>query len=427
MDALLEHVAEALGAHALGPEDAIGVACSGGPDSSALAHACLRLASAERARIGPVTLLHVDHGLRPDSGADAAAVYALAEPFGAAVHVVRAEVDRDRASLEAAARDARFAALDALAEQLGLRFVLLAHTASDQAETVLMRVLRGTGVFGLAAMQPRRGRYLRPLLGLERGDIEAYCARAGVVALADPMNRDPAFLRVRVRRRWLPALREENPRIDRALCRLAESAAQQREVLSYAAERLLAEARASDADEPAYRVAALRQAPAAVRARALAEMCTRVGAPPPEAVHLAAIDALLAASAAGSRRLSLPGAEAERAYDRLYVRASAPAAAVADAAAADAELAAVRVRGPDGPYQVRRWQPGDRMRPARLRGRSRTLGRLFIDAKVPRAERARAVVVTRQGDGAIVWAQHLGPAFDIEISVSLTAGEPLAR
>lgn len=479
MDYVQECVARSLAGLGVTPGHAVGVACSGGPDSAALAHACLALARA--GRLGAVTLLHVHHGLRDDADRDAEVVRALALQGGARAVIREARVDRERASLEAAARDARYAVLDALAVELGLRWIVVAHTASDQAETVLMRVMRGTGVVGLAGIPAARGIYLRPLLGITRAEIEAYCQRFDVATAADPMNRDQAFLRNRVRHAWLPALRRENPRLDEALCRLAGAAAEERAVLEYAATMLLERSQApgpagdpqggrqdgpqgtpqgrpqgtpqaTPAETPEetpektiiLAVTSLGQAPAAVRRRAVSMAAARAGLGSLEARHLGAIDALLARPAGGTAQLSLPGGTIVREYDRLLFRRilsrripmfrgdalradGGPGGPAHPADAADApDPGLIHVTGPDGPYVVRCWQAGDRMRPARLRGRSRKLGDLFIDARVPRRLRVRARVVIRVRDGAIVWAEHIGPAFGSDVSVSLTPGNPLA-
>jgi tRNA(Ile)-lysidine synthase len=426
MDHVQERVGRALRALGVMPGHAVGVACSGGLDSAALAHACLALA--RRGALGPVTLLHVNHGLRPDAAGDAGVVRALAEQGGGQSVIRDVIVDRARASLEAAARDARYAALDGLAIELGLRWIATAHTASDQAETVFMRMLRGTGVPGLAGIPRARGIYVRPLLDVTRPEIEAYCRRFGLPAVSDPMNHDPAFLRNRVRHHCLPALRAENPSLDEALCRLAAAAADERAVLDYAAEMLLIQARASlphgmPDSAVALDAACLAQAPAAVRRRATSLVATRAGTGPLEARHLRALDELAARPASGSTRLSLPGGTALREYDRLVLVGHS---AQADETQPEPALSLIQVTGTDGPYQVRRWQPGDRMRPARLRGRSRKLSDLFIDARVPRRLRAGAVIVTRVADGGIVWAEHIGPAFGCDVSVRLTPGIPLA-
>lgn len=474
-----DRVADALGALGVDAGDRVGVACSGGPDSAVLAHVALHLC--RRGRLGPVTLLYVDHGLRPDSRQDGEVVADLARRWGGAVAHLAVTVDRARASLEAAARDARYAALAQAAADLALRWVLLAHTASDQSETVFMRIVRGTGVTGLGAIPPARDDiYLRPLLGTTRAEIEQYRAAFEVPAVADPMNRDPAFLRNRVRHRWLPALREENPRIDEALCRLAEAARAQGAVLDYAATQLLARAaRGRGQAAGALDVRVLVHAPDAVVTRALALAAEGAGAGPMGARHRQALHALVQRPRAGTVSIELPGLTAVREYDvlRLHARAAgapgaakglergssgvtsaaagfpanslgqgvpgeagdevsgevsvgaaerAPDAAAPNAAASRAEADRLQVMGPDGPYGVRRWQPGDRMRPARLRGRSRKLGDLFIDARIPRAQRAQALVVTRLSDGVIEWAEHIGPAYRSRVSVSLTMPEPVA-
>src|SRR5690606_36135212 len=202
---------------------------------------------------------------------------------------------------------------------------------------------------------------------------------------------------------------------DQALCRLAGSAGQEREVLAFAARMLLAEAearpaRAEDAPGPEpgvagpLDVACLRQAPAPVCGMALAMAGERIGAGRLEERHQRALAELLARPAAGTVALALPGAAAVREYDLLFFRALILRGTGAGQAAPERQAAhppgsQVRVTGPDGPYVVRRWQPGDRMRPVRLRGRSRKLSDLFTDARVPRRLRAEAVVVTRAEDG----------------------------
>lgn len=191
------------------------VGCSGGADSTALAHAAMALARA--GRLGPVTLVHVDHQLREGSAADAQAVAALAAAGGAALSAVTVRVDRGRASLEDAAREARHAALERIADQRGAAAILLGHTADDQAETVLMRVVGGTGLGGLAGIPARRGRIARPLLGARRSDTVEYCRRHGLSVVEDPTNLDPRHTRNRIRHGVMPVLRGENPRVSEAL------------------------------------------------------------------------------------------------------------------------------------------------------------------------------------------------------------------
>jgi len=162
-------------------------AVSGGADSLAL----MVLAVAAGLE---VTAVHVDHGLRPDSGDDTAVVAAAAEAHGAAFRAEKVEV-APGGDLEARARAARWAALGPEA--------LTGHTADDQAETLLINLLRGAGLDGLAAMEPG-GRH--PLLGIRRADTVALCRAVGLTPVEDPSNRDPRFVRNRVRHELLPLM-----------------------------------------------------------------------------------------------------------------------------------------------------------------------------------------------------------------------------
>ena len=168
-------------------------AVSGGPDSAALLVLACRFAQSADAGIIAVTAVHVDHGLRPEGGAEAAKVEALCNQLGAAFR--RAQLDlAPGANLQARARDARRAALGPDA--------LLGHTADDQAETVLLQLLRGGALDALAAMRTDR----RPLLGLRRFETERVCELVDYEPVRDPSNADPRFWRSRVRHEVLPLL-----------------------------------------------------------------------------------------------------------------------------------------------------------------------------------------------------------------------------
>src|SRR5450432_921925 len=182
-------------------------ACSGGADSLALAAAVAFEAPKLGLRAGGVT---VDHGLQPGSATQAARVVTILTGLGLdPVRGVTAEVAaRGLAGRypgpEAAARAARYRALDAVADECGAAVILLGHTMDDQAETVLLGLARGSGARSLAGMAPVAGRYLRPLLGLRREQTRAACAAAGLEPWEDPHNASPAFTRVRVREQILP-------------------------------------------------------------------------------------------------------------------------------------------------------------------------------------------------------------------------------
>ena len=174
------------------------VGCSGGADSLAL------LALAAAAGLCPLAV-HVDHGLRTGSAADADAVRDAAERVGAAWRTISVTIEPG-ANLEARARDTRYTALDAARVDAGAEWLLVAHTADDQAETVLLNVLRGAAAAGMAGRAARREHIARPLLGLRRAETRALCDQLGFAVVDDPMNDDVAFTRVALRRQVLPLL-----------------------------------------------------------------------------------------------------------------------------------------------------------------------------------------------------------------------------
>jgi tRNA(Ile)-lysidine synthase len=165
---------------------------------------------------------HVDHGLRAGSESEAAIVASAAAERSLQFTALTVDVAPRGSSLQDRARDARRAALTALARSIGATSIALAHTADDQAETVLMRALAGATPRALAAMAERNGLVARPLLHLWREDVVAYCAALGLATLEDPSNVDPRFLRSRVRHELLPALEAVFPAARRRLCVLAE-------------------------------------------------------------------------------------------------------------------------------------------------------------------------------------------------------------
>jgi tRNA(Ile)-lysidine synthase len=195
------------------------VACSGGPDSTAMLDALARLAPPRGLTLH---VAHVDHGLRDGSDAEAAPVAAASAQRRLPFTALTVAVAPLGSSLQARARDARLGALRQLAVAIGASSIALAHTADDQAETVLMRALAGATPRSLAAMAERSGALARPLLRVWRVDVAAYCAALGLVTAEDPSNADPRFLRSRVRHELIPALEAVFPAARRRLCVLAE-------------------------------------------------------------------------------------------------------------------------------------------------------------------------------------------------------------
>lgn len=198
------------------PGDLVLVGVSGGPDSVALLH---RLHATGQ---WPLIACHLDHGWRAQSESDAAYVADLCQSLGVPLHLERQVVPRQ----EAAARKARLDYFRRLAEEMAAPWVAVAHTADDQAETILMRLIRGT-VKGLGGMRRERPlssavTLVRPWLHLRRHQVVAYCDQYGLTPRLDPTNQDPAFFRNRVRLQLLPLLVAENPQFIDHLGQLAE-------------------------------------------------------------------------------------------------------------------------------------------------------------------------------------------------------------
>ncbi|HEY7046038.1 MAG TPA: tRNA lysidine(34) synthetase TilS [Jatrophihabitantaceae bacterium] len=287
---------------------AVLVACSGGADSLALAAATAFEAS--RAGIA-AALITVDHGLQPGSDAQARTVAAIGYELGFdPVEVVTVDVGSDGGP-EAAARTARYAALDGVANALGAD-VLLGHTLDDQAETVLLGLGRGSGPRSIAGMRPVDGRYRRPLLGVRRATTEAACAALGLTPWDDPHNADPAYQRVRLRREVLPLLDDVlQGGVAEALARTAALVRADADALDQLAE--LHHEDVLDAEE-------LEALPAAIRTRVLRSWAHAAGTAPLTSEHTRALDGLIT-DWHGQGPIDLPGGfAAVRASGRLTMR-----------------------------------------------------------------------------------------------------------
>ncbi len=322
------------------------VACSGGPDSLALA-AATAFVVARSARPGssdgPVLragAVVVDHTLQPGSGEVAAEAARRCRGLGLdPVEVVQVH-PAGPGGPEGAARTARYTALDDAAARHGAAAVLLGHTRDDQAETVLLGLARGSGARSLAGMAARRGLLRRPLLGLDRADTLAVCAALDLRPWADPTNEPGdgggrwAPARSRVRARVLPVLEAEvGPGVAHALARTADLLRQDADALDGWAARVLDAALvglAGPADPAAptllLDVATLAEVPVAVRTRVLRAAAARAGAPPGALVreHVLALDALVTRWR-GQGPVHLPGGlRGVRVCGRLELRAEPP-------------------------------------------------------------------------------------------------------
>lgn len=370
-------------------------ALSGGTDSVAMTHCIMTVG----ARLGlRVEAAHFNHGLRgAESDRDEAFVRGLCRDWSLPLTVGRGTVASCGGGVEDAARRARYAFLFGAA---GADFLAAAHTMDDQAETVLLQLVRGTGLHGLGGMAPASGRLLRPLLGLRRADTESYLRSHSLPHVDDATNAGSDYRRNRLRHTVLPLLAEENPQIVPALGRMAAGLRQDEALLSQLASQALAQARrgaaldcaAVDALHPALRARVLRAfSPVALTAQ-----------------HTRALEALIAGHS-GSAAVSLPdGWVARRAYGRLWV-ASAQSTAWQPAVlpvpgeamlpgwhvgcafcVSEGETSQNRYTfylshdTISGKLRLRPRQTGDALR---LPGGSRTLKRLMIDRKIPVWER----------------------------------------
>lgn len=292
------------------------VACSGGADSLALAAAAAFVAPRSGLEAGAVV---VDHGLQP--GSNAAAVTAAAQCEGLGLRPVlleRVVVTERGAGPEAQARTARLEALEAAAQRVGAVAVLLGHTLDDQAETVLLGLVRGAGARSLAGMATRRGVFRRPLLGLRREVVRAACAAAGLEPWEDPTNTDRALTRARVRADVLPALEAQlGPGVTAALARTADALRDDADLLDVLAAELGVAARVPSSGVPLDGVlldaAVLAAAPPALRRRVLRAAALEAGAPATDLTraHVLAVEALVTGWH-GQGPISLPRVDAVR-------------------------------------------------------------------------------------------------------------------
>jgi tRNA(Ile)-lysidine synthase len=232
-DALVAEVTAAL--HGVPARATVVIALSGGPDSTA----CAFLAAEARPDLDLV-LAHVRHGLRDDRD-DVAVVTTHASWLGATLEIAEVTVEVAGRGVEAEARSQRYAALRRIARSHDAGWLVLGHTADDQAETLLLRLARGTGVPGLAGMAPVRGDVVRPLLRLRRADVHRFVEMEGLPVAHDPTNDDPRFARNLVRHEVLPALNRLGPDVVGALARLADLARDDAAALADIAARTTAE------------------------------------------------------------------------------------------------------------------------------------------------------------------------------------------
>lgn len=428
---LLAVIGRTLARHEMVSEgDRVLVAVSGGPDSTCLLAAFAHL----RRRLG-ITLVagHVNHRLR---GADSEADEQCAASVAARLEVpfVRSELPEPLAcggNLEERARRARYAVLHRLARAEGCRRIATGHTRDDQAETVLLRLLRGSGPAGLIGIEAhRRDGVVRPLIECTRGQVLAALRAWDLPHRFDRSNADVRFQRTRIRREVLPLLRTLSPQVDRNLVQLARMLDAERGIVA----AWLEEQRAAAADGGRLRLERLARIPADLRGHLVRKWLVDGGVPHRRlsSRHVEAI-LRLAAGGAASGRVSLPdGQEARRRYGELELVRALPTAPVEDARGeailipgsevcwggwrisagpveavrsgvrlpADLTTALCDLESAGVPFVIRPSRRGDRVRPLGLGG-SRKLSDVYIDRKIAAGDRwTRPVVAWRD---VVVW------------------------
>ena len=351
-------------------------AVSGGADSMALLWALYLLKEEWDLDISAA---HFNHHLRgEESDRDEAFVREFCDGYGIPLHVGSGHIVPGKKGLEAAARDARYAFLRSLSGKIAT-----AHTADDNAETLLMHLVRGTGLKGLGGIMPQNGNVIRPMLSITRQEIEDFLAEYAVDYITDSSNNSDDFLRNRIRHHVMPLLKEENPRLSQNLSAMALRLRQDEEALAQQA-----------AFDGAPQVEVLRNMAPAVRARALEKFLKGSGVKEPEAVHIRQADALVFSENPSARANFPGGLIIGRKYDILTIVSAdtgeIPYRIHCDVAEELINTADTFTVVPVGEVYIRSRQSGDAIR---LPGGTKTLKKILIDRKIPATERSQIPVL----------------------------------
>lgn len=371
------------------PGDTLICAVSGGADSVALLFGFYLL----KEKLGiSLEAAHFNHHLRgEESDRDEAFVRELCDRYDIPLHIGSGEVKAGKKGLEAAARDARYGFLHSLSGKIAT-----AHTADDNAETVLLHLIRGTGLKGLGGITPVSGNVIRPMLHISRQEVEEFLAEWCLQHIEDSSNETDAFLRNRIRHNVMPLLRQENPRIGENLSAMALRLRDDEEYLSGAADF-----------ETLPTVESLKTTHPAVRSRILERFLKESGVREPEQSHIRAVESLIF-SEKPSAKVSLPGGVTiARNYNALQklsqehtymaVELPCPGETKFGAYRVICEPAEDILNAPDtftvvpkGAMVLRSRESGDTIR---LSGGSKSLKKIFIDRKIPASERPAIPVV----------------------------------
>jgi tRNA(Ile)-lysidine synthase len=434
--------------------DHVAVAVSGGPDSVALLHALRELCAS--ADWGVAGVIHVNHQLRPEAEDDEAFVAKLAADLQLPIEITRVDVAArvavERRSVEVVAREARYACFEQAAARLHATTVATGHSLDDQAETVLLRLLRGAGSRGLSGIRPRRGLYVRPLLACQRSHILDFLASRHIEFRDDASNASLTIARNRVRHQLLPVMAQLAPGATRALARFARLAADDEEVLAAAAAAAAVTGVRSTHGGVQIEAGWLGALPSAISRRILRDAIETLAG----TSTLRDIDAILRLARADkgtgtldlhrltvARRgavvtietpartgeangLSSRHAGADRTLLPVPGRADLPETGSAVRASILTGPLAVGWRHRDRlhvalqadavhpPLFVRHREPGDRFHPLGAPG-TRRLQDLFVDRKIPRSERDQVPVVV-DDSGQIVWVAGVSIAHHCRVT-----------
>ncbi len=428
----------------ISPGDRVLVAISGGSDSTALLHVLARLSPRLRCRL---RACHIHHGLRGgDADADAEAAAALAAslrvPFTEHRADVRARARARRMSIEAAARAVRYELLESTARRFRADRIATGHTADDQAETVLLNMLRGAGLQGLGGIPPVRGNIIRPLLDVTRAQAQEYCAAQQLNFRLDLSNLDTTLRRNRIRHEIIPALREVQPKAVEGLCRLAEIVRVENALMTDLAARALREMGTRRPLGMGIARAPFLALPPALQRRVLRAAIAQVKGDELD-VEFERVEALvrLALSGRTGAIAELPGdLRGELTYGELVIAPAVLQPAVEEgewslpvpgevsipplglrfsarrsrgkrppsdpmAALLDAELV-------EPPLTIRTRRRGDRFIPFGMKSPVK-LQDFFVNAKVPRAERTRIPLVLSRDEIVWVVGYRVGERFKV--------------
>lgn len=407
--------------------DRVLCAVSGGADSVAL----LVLLKQLSGRF-PFVLIaaHLNHSLRVESGEDAQFVADLCAkllvPLEAETIDIKTLSEERGEGLEATGRFARRRFFERVAQEQNCTSIALAHHADDQAETVLFRLFRGSGLTGLGAMRTRAGLYVRPLLHFRKAELHDWLDVNGIAWREDASNLDPAFSRNRIRNQILPELRQINLQVEEALCRFSQQVALEEEFWTGHVNTFLLQNMTRVEENSALSMSGskLLAVHPAMRRRVLRGMldCLRGDLRQIDAGHIDQIEALLVGSKSQSE-LNLPGAWIARRYDQLHMRLEPPVfsdfelpimetgtyplpngeclvVTLQPAKGADRDVVEFCSEQVSFPLTVRTVRPGDRFQPSGMDGHKR-LKDYFIDNKIPHESRRSSLVVC--ANGIIIW------------------------